>query len=141
MRCYRRRRRRRRWSRAGPGNTVDFRGEKNDEREGRKGRKKRARCAIQCFCYICQLTGRSWESLCDGQTWPTMRKLKIDEPRLFFFGTPRTCYILFPEIIRPVISCRRRRNCVAYDVADRWKFPLVKTWRRKSFGNVLEFKF
>lgn len=42
----------------------------------------------QCFCYICQLIGRSsWERLCGEQTWPTMRELKEKAEarvRLFF---------------------------------------------------------
>lgn len=39
-----------------------------------------------------------------------MRKLKIDEERPVFL---RARHILFPEIIRPVISCRRHQDCIA----------------------------
>lgn len=91
--CYRRlcrRRRRRRIPRAGSRRTLST----FEERKRTSGKKegKKETCASErrdSMFLLYLLTHRSWESLCDGQTWPTMRKLKIDEPRLFFFGTPR----------------------------------------------------
>lgn len=100
--CYRRRGRRLSW---------DFRlsrREKNDWREGRK--EERSVAWFNVFVISANSPTASWERLCDGQTWFTMRKLKIDEERPVFL---RTRHILFPEIIRPVISCQRHRDCIA----------------------------
>lgn len=89
--------------------TFDFRGErKNDWREGRK--EERSVAWFNVFVISANSPTASWERLCDGQTWFTMRKLKIDEERPVFL---RTRHILFPEIIRPVISCQRHQDCIA----------------------------
>lgn len=65
--------------------------------------------AGQCFCYICQLIGRSWERLCGEQTWPTMRELKEAKKRLFSFCSPwhrvRELYFCFRNDFRAVTSC------------------------------------
>lgn len=100
--CYRRRGCRLSW---------DFRlsrREKNDWREGRK--EERSVAWFNVFVISANSPTASWERLCDGQTWFTMRKLKIDEERPVFL---RTRHILFPEIIRPVISCQRHQDCIA----------------------------
>lgn len=52
----------------------------------------------QCFCYICQLIGRSWERLCAGQTWPTMRELKEARSGCFSFSACRAA----PRVERAV---------------------------------------
>lgn len=70
------------------------------------------RVEAQCFCYICQLIGRSsWERLCGEQTWPTMRELK-EKPEAsgcFSCGTAlraeRGLYFCFRNDSRSVTSC------------------------------------
>lgn len=60
----------------------------------------------QCFCYICQLIGRSWERLCDEQTWPTMRELKKKPEAGLCFSSARYYIFVFRIILRSVTSCR-----------------------------------